>query len=866
MQSNWQLNTIFSYIKKVSVLFCMVFTYSPVTAEVVSDQTLPSNSQVINQNRTYLINGGTQAGNNLFHSFDKFSVPTDSTAFFNNGANIKNIISRVTGSSITDIDGLIKANGIANLLVINPNGIIFGQNAQLEIGGSFIGSTGNSINFADGILFSAKNPDPKTLLSVNIPIGLQYGDNPGAIKVQGTGHTQFVLGNQAAASIALLGPGESPNGLRLQPGKTLALVGGEVLLNGGVITAPSGRIEIGSVNSTTVNLIPILSGWSFSYEGGNKFNDINLTKQSLLDASGTKFGDIHVKGKNINFTDGSLALIVNFGSLDSGAIRIDASNTFNLTGITSFNATLPFLSPIRLNRGIVTATYLGKGADIIISSNKLVGRGSAIIDPLTFGSGNSGNLIINSSNSVEILGQASNETSGISSSFQTVTYSSGRAGDVNLLTDKLSIRDGGSLQSLTGSSGRGGNLNIKANEIEILGGNTGFILSPSGMESIPFFAGSSIGSLSISSGNAGNIDIRTRRLIIQNGAGIASSGLQSGNSGTIYINASESVQVTGVSSVNPSLNPTRITSSVGTGDPFVTYIYNLTQPPSASSGNVSINTRSLAITDNAQVEVRNNGSGDAGTLQINADQINITNNGGINATTAIAEGGNIGIESNILRLNNGKISATAGQQGSSGNGGNITINADVIAGFNNSSITANAFEGRGGNIRINTQGLFFSPNSVITASSQRGVNGTVEINPRTQPEPTKAPPELSFQTPEIASVCQGRTSQNISPNELVITGTSGLPQGFNNIPNSNLNWQDNSIPVALTSNLENSKLPKNQETAKITPAQGWRFNADGTVTLTEKPNTINPETSLFSNPCSWEPSATKPIDNFDIKS
>ncbi|OCQ90681.1 hypothetical protein BCD64_28925 [Nostoc sp. MBR 210] len=57
--------------------------------------------------------------------------------------------------------------------------------------------------------------------------------------------------------------------------------------------------------------------------------------------------------------------------------------------------------------------------------------------------------------------------------------------------------------------------------------------------------------------------------------------------------------------------------------------------------------------------------------------------------SAIAEGGNIGIESKLVQLNNGNISATAGQQGTNGNGGNILINADVIAGFNNSRITAN---------------------------------------------------------------------------------------------------------------------------------------------------------------------------------
>jgi filamentous hemagglutinin family protein len=982
-----------------AVLLPLAFSASSTLAQElkpVADGTLGAESSVVTPTSPQAdrIDGGAIRGANLFHSFSQFNIGEGREAYFANPSGIENILSRVTGSDASRIFGKLGVLGNANLFLINPNGIIFGKNASLDVRGSFVASTASSLKFADGIEFSAKAAQSKPLLTVSVPIGLQYGTNPGSIQVQGDGQ-----GIRSTSELI-----DTTSGLRVQPNQTLALVGGDVSLEGATLKTAGGRIELGSVgDNSLLNLTRNNKGFALGYDTVQNFGNIQLSQQAAVDASGAGGGDIQVAGRRVTLSNGSTIEASTLGAESGGAMVVNATELVEVIG-ESANGEFPtglsastyagatgaagdltintFSLLLRDGAQLsVSTSGAGKGGNLTVTANKVQLIGSAVdgrfltalgvsaepgatgdagdlrvntgelliqngaqLSASTSGAGKGGNLTV-TANKVQLIGSSPNDRflSGLFTSAE--PGAAGDAGDLRINTGELLLKDGAVLSAGTFSSGKGGNLTVKADSVQVIGRsavgrsstlsasanpgatgnagelqiNTGELLLKDGAQiSAGTFGAGKGGNLIVkadsvqvigraadnrfptglftssqpkATGDAGDLRINTRELLIQNGAQISAGTFGAGKGGNLTVKA-DSVQVIGRSAdgqYGSSLvtqadrgatgaagdltintgelliqngqvtaatfgggkggNLTVIADKVqligtSTGSQFSTGLVAGTQG-TGKAGDLTITTQQLLISNGALATVSSLGKGVAGNLDITASSVRL-NQGNIIAQTLSGNGGNLKLNiADLLLMRRGsEISTTAGTQQQPGDGGNITINAPsgfiVAVPRENSDITANAFTGTGGRVDINAFGIYGiqprqSPTSLsdITASSEFGVDGTVQLNT----------PDIDLNSdlvnlpsvPVDTKLAQGCNSPNYAQSSFIITGRGGLPPNPKDIltPDAvQVDWVTLNPEIEKNSRTNISTDSNPTTPAPIVEATGWVFGPKGEVIFT----------------------------------
>jgi len=479
----------------------------------------------------------------------------------------------------------------------------------------------------------------------------------------------------------------------VKPGNTIALIGGNINFSGGILTAPDGRIEIGSVSEGKIGINSSSKNWKFDYSSIQQFKDIQLDKLSLLDTSGS--GNINLQAGKVTLLGGSYVLSQSAGSLSPGDISVTATKSLNIIGNTStFGLDNP-LSPAKVRTGIVSQVSSGRGANISILTNDLFLQLSGGVTSYANPSGTGGNISIKSLNSIQIRGYSPIDPVNNTNVIGTVSSGNANSGNIDISTLNLQIQNGGSIATATFGLGNSGDLRINALKKIYLDGINPVTLGPS-----------AVITLTLGAGNSGNLNINTQQLTISSGGGVASSTQGFGGSaGNVIINASDFIDVSGTArgSLPGLVFPSFILASGNKIDPVVAQLFGVSSIPTASSGNITINTNRLSVTNGGQVTVKNDGTGAAGVLRINAGAILLDSQGSITAATASNRGGNIFLNAQNLQLRNSSISATA--TSGNGNGGNITINTDTLLATQNSKVTARANNGNGGHITVKTQGL-----------------------------------------------------------------------------------------------------------------------------------------------------------------
>lgn len=671
---------------------------------IIPDSTLNTVVSTSN-NRDFTITGGITAGTHLFHSFREFSIPTNGSAQFSNNSSIQTIFSRVTGGTVSNIDGLLQTTGTASLFLLNPNGILFGANARLNVGGSFIGTTADRIQFADGSEFSATSIE-RPLLTMSAPIGLQMGQIQGEIRVQGTGHTQTYPG----APYVRFDRNNSDRGLAVPAGKTLGLIGGNLVLEQGILTAEGGHIELSAVTDSQAPIrLNQTEGWRFGYDRITQYGNIRLNQRSLVDTSGIGSGSIQLQGRHIDLLDASTLLIQNTGQQAAGVLRVNASEALTMQGNS--------LSGLAISELRTENLSSGKGADIMINAPRIAVRDGAQIAAWSFGSGVGGTLQVNAAQAIDISGYASGNPSRNSLLGSTNFGTAGSSGDVLVSTGQLNITNGGIITSTSAGINKGGNVTINAKESIHISGMTPIVLTPSLVSTLAF-----------GSGNAGRLTVNAKQITVTNGGSIAASTLASGASGDLTVHASDYIRVEGQFVTDSTTHQSQIIAASDLSVPSVRRAFGLPPLPTGAAGSLTIQTPMLQVLNGGEISVRNDSiNGNAGTLSIQADSVLIDNRGRLTAPALNGRGGNISLDAQTLRLSHGGQVNASTLSGQAGNV-RVSVRGDLQL-SNQSEILSNVQQtGQGGNITISASHLSLNRASRITTNVQgTATGGTIQV-------------------------------------------------------------------------------------------------------------------------------------------
>jgi large exoprotein involved in heme utilization and adhesion len=501
--------------------------------------------------------------------------------------------------------------------------------------------------FDNNFEFSATNPQTPPLLTINIPTGLRFRDNPGQILVQGRGQDLGLNG-------AVRGFDEEIGGLRVEPGRNLTLVGGNVQLDGGILQASEGKIELGGL--LTAGRVGLNRDLSLTFPENVMRGNVSLVNRAGINVLGNNGGEISIKAGNIDISGNSLltaGIASGLGSVNSQAGDI----VLNGLGIIAIDSSRV--------EDKVSPNAIGNSGNIVIQASSLKNTNGARVNSSTFGLGNAGDISLQvSQGDVSLDGRdtiiASNvENNGV-----------GNSGSIDIKANSLSLTNGAQLLTIVRGAKVPGDLAGKG-----IAGNITITVSNSATFETQSLLASSLGSRG------------------QNGIELGTEG----NGGNITILAGKEISLTGGSQLVAN------TFGLGNAGNISLQVFQ---------GDVKLDGLESIIQSN----VENNGIGNGGSIEIKANSLSLTNGAqlltivrgakvpgdlagkGIAGNITITVSNSAIFDNSLLASSLGSIGNDGIELGTEGKGGNITILQTLVRGAQ----TLDSIPGRGtaGNITI----------------------------------------------------------------------------------------------------------------------------------------------------------------------
>ncbi len=478
--------------------------------------------------------------------------------------------------------------------------------------------------------------------------------------------------------------------------------------------------------------------------GGGKGGNLSVTADNSLS----------IDGRGLDVTTG-ISAQANQGSGDAGDVTVQAGtlqirgggeisdNTFSsgqggkvsvmADSLTIDGNGAPF--PTRISGSAVAGT--GHAGAVVVEARevKLLNAGS--ISSETFSDGDGGNVSV-TARSLAIDGGSATEFTGISGVAN--SGSGGKAGDVTVKADRLSIRNG-AISASTSTDRDGGNVSVTAGSLTIDG------------RGLPDFSGISASANRDDngddrSGNAGKVVVQADQLKILGGAEIAGNTFSSGQGGSVSVTAN-SISIDGAGS--GILAQTNTGSSGDAGDVAVQAgalkIFNQGRITSGtlSSGNgggVSVTATSLSIFSLGTISSGTLGGGDGGRVTVTADSLSIDGLGlagttGITASAGSGSSGDAGdvvVRAGALKIVSAGLIASGTFSG--GDGGSVSVTASSLSidgrglpGFTGITAQANpTSSGNAGDVAVLAGALKILNRGAISSSTfSRGNGGSVSV-------------------------------------------------------------------------------------------------------------------------------------------